>query len=49
MKRFCSLCKHQYIYHNVKLYRHGLRLCGKCQDVILDLAEEAITLQRYRP
>ena len=49
MKRFCNLCNSDYVYHNVKMYRHGLQLCGKCQDVILDLAEEAITLQRYRP
>jgi len=48
MKRFCNLCNREYVYHKVKIYRHGLQLCGKCQDVILDLAEEAITLQRYR-
>ena len=48
MKRICSLCMRERVYHTVKVYKHGLQLCGKCQDVVLDLAEEAITLQRYR-
>ena len=48
MKRICGLCRAELHYHKIKLYRHGLKLCVKCQDVMLDLAEEAITLQRYR-
>jgi len=48
MRRVCSLCKAEKLYHSVKRYAHGLNLCIKCQDVVLDLAEEAITLQRYR-
>jgi hypothetical protein len=48
MKRICSLCRAEKLYHSVKKYRHGLMLCVPCQDVVLDLAEEAITLQRYR-
>ena len=48
MRRMCSLCKAEKLYHSVKLYPHGLKLCTKCQDVILDLGEQAITLQRYR-
>ena len=48
MRRTCSLCKAEKLYHSVKRYPHGLNLCIKCQDVVLDLAEEAITLQRYR-
>ena len=48
MKRICSLCRAEKPYHSVKRYPPGLCLCVKCQDVVLDLAEEAITLQRYR-
>ena len=48
MRRICSLCRAEKHYHSVKRYPHRLQLCIKCQDVILDLAEEAITLQRYR-
>jgi len=48
MKRICSLCRAEKQYHSVKRYPHGLMLCVPCQDVVLDLAEEAITLQRYR-
>ena len=48
MRRICTLCRNEYHYHSVKRYPHGLQMCIKCQDVILDLAEEAITLQRYR-
>ena len=48
MRRVCSLSKAEKLYHSVKRYAHGLNLCIKCQDVVLDLAEEAITLQRYR-
>ena len=47
MKRICSLCNAEKPYHSVKRYKHGLNMCIKCQDVMLDLAEEAITLQRY--
>ena len=47
MKRECDLCRKHYTYWKVKIYPHGLQLCGKCQGVVLDLAEEAITLQRY--
>ena len=48
MRRICTLCRHELHYTSVKKYKHGLQLCSKCQDVMLDLAEEAITLQRYR-
>ena len=48
MKRICSLCRAEKPDHSVKRYPHGLCLCVKCQDVVLDLEEEAITLQRYR-
>ena len=48
MRRICSLCRAEKHYYSVKRYQHGLMLCVKCQDVMLDLAEEAITLQRYR-
>jgi hypothetical protein len=44
----CALCRAEKPYHSVKRYPHGLMMCVKCQDVMLDLAEEAITLQRYR-
>jgi len=39
MRRICSLCLQEVVYHQVKKYPHGLQLCTKCQDVILDLAE----------
>ena len=48
MKRICALCRAEKPYHSVKRYPHGLMMCVKCQDVMLDLAEEAIALQRYR-
>ena len=48
MRRICNLCNAEKLYHSVKRYPHGLQLCIKCQDVVLDLAEEAYTLQRYR-
>ena len=48
MRRICSLCRAEKLYHSVKRYPHGLMLCIKCQDVVLDLEEEAITLQRYK-
>ncbi len=48
MRRTCSLCKAEKLYPQVKRYKHGLNLCTKCQDVIIDLGEYAITLQRYR-
>ena len=48
MRRICTLCTAEKHYLSVKRYAHGLQMCIKCQDVILDLAEEAITLQRYR-
>jgi Zn-finger nucleic acid-binding protein len=48
MKRECHLCRAHYTHWKVKVYAHGLKLCGKCRDVLLDHGEEAITLQRYR-
>ena len=42
MRRICSLCLKEVIYHNVKKDPHGLQLCTKCQDVILDLADSAL-------
>jgi len=42
MRRICSLCLQEVIYHNVKKYPHGLQLYTKCQDVILDLADSAL-------
>lgn len=48
MKRQCSLCLRHTDYRFVKKYSHGLKMCAKCQHVMMDLAEEAITLQRYR-
>ena len=41
MKRICMLCKVEKQYYKVKRYPHGLTLCNKCQDAIMDLAEEA--------
>ncbi len=41
MKRICMLCKVEKQYYKVKRYPHGLQLCNKCQDVMMDLAEEA--------
>ena len=41
MKRICALCRAETPYHSVKRYPHGLQLCNKCQDAMMDLAEEA--------
>ncbi len=42
MKRVCSLCLQEVIYHMVKKYPHGLQLCVKCQDVLLDITDLAV-------
>jgi len=35
-----------YNYRSVKKYPHGLQLCTKCQDVILDLSSSALSFLR---
>ena len=35
------LCKTEKQYFKVKRHQHGLMLCHKCEDVIMDLAEQA--------
>ena len=35
------LCQAEKQYYKVKRYPHGLQLCNKCQDAMMDLAEEA--------
>jgi hypothetical protein len=46
MKRICSLCLQERPYHLVKKYEHKLQLCGKCQDVLLDLTLTGHSLLR---
>ncbi len=47
MKRICSLCLTEQSYYKVKKYKtHPLQLCSKCQDVIMDIAEQSYVLQR---
>ena len=42
MKRICSLCLTEQSYYKVKKWKsHPLQLCNKCQDAMMDLAEEA--------
>jgi hypothetical protein len=38
MKRGCHLCLNKYHYSMVKKYKHGLQLCGHCQDVLTELS-----------
>jgi len=42
MKRRCSLCLQEAPYRFVKKYEHGLQLCVKCQDALLDIADLAL-------
>ena len=37
MNRGCHLCLESYDYRIVKKYKHGLQLCGHCQDVLTEL------------
>jgi len=48
MKRICSLCLQEIIYHNVKRYKHGLQLCGHCQDVISELSLPVVPIFKHR-
>ena len=48
MKRICSLCLQEVIYHNVKRYKHGLQLCGHCQDVIAELSLPVESIFKHR-
>jgi len=48
MKRICSLCLQEVIYHNVKKYPHGLQLCGKCIDVLADLSSSVVSIFKHR-
>lgn len=38
MNRGCHLCLESYDYRIVKKYKHGLQLCGHCQDVLAELS-----------
>jgi ribosomal protein L37AE/L43A len=48
MKRICSLCLQEIVYHNVKRYKHGLQLCGHCQDVIAELSLPVVPIFKHR-
>jgi len=48
MKRICSLCLQEVIYHNVKKYPHGLQLCGNCNDVLAELSSSAVSIFKHR-
>jgi len=48
MKRICSLCLQEVVYHNVKRYKHGLQLCGHCQDVIAQLSLPVESIFKHR-
>jgi hypothetical protein len=48
MKRVCSLCLQEYIYHNVKKYRHGLQLCVHCSDVLAELSSSPVSIFKHR-
>jgi len=48
MKRICSLCLQEIVYHNVKRYKHGLQLCGHCQDVIAELSLPVESIFKHR-
>jgi hypothetical protein len=47
MIRTCRLCLGEYRYDKVKKYKHGLQMCTKCQDVIIDLSLTANSLLRH--
>ena len=47
MKRICSLCLQERMYHKVKKYEHQLQLCTKCQDVIIELSLTATSILRH--
>ena len=47
MKRICSLCLQERPHYFVKKYEHKLQLCGKCQDVIIDLSLTAESFVRH--
>ena len=38
MKRVCNLCLGEFQYGNVTKHKHGLNLCSKCENVILNIA-----------
>ncbi len=47
MKRICSLCLTEQSYHKVKKWKtHPLQLCYKCQDALLTIVEQDLSLQR---
>jgi hypothetical protein len=51
MRRICSLCLQEYVYHNVKKYPHGLQLCGHCTDVLADMmcqCSSAVSIFKHR-
>jgi len=48
MKRICSLCLQEVIYHNVKKYPHGLQLCGHCRDVLAELSSSVESIFKHR-
>jgi len=48
MKRRCSLCLNEYYYGMVKKYKHGLQLCGHCQDVIAELSLPVESIFKHR-
>ena len=47
MKRICSLCLKEQMYHKVTKYKHELQLCTKCQDVIIELSLTAKSFLRH--
>ncbi len=47
MKRICSLCLKEQMYHKVTKYKHELQLCTKCQDVIIELSLTAKSFVRH--
>ena len=47
MKRICSLCLQERMYHKVKKYEHQLQLCTKCQDAIIELSITATSILRH--
>jgi hypothetical protein len=42
MKRICSLCLKDRDYRFVAKWEHGLQLCSKCQDVLIEISKYTI-------
>ena len=48
MKRICSLCLQEVIYHKVKKYPHGLQLCCYCSDTLAELSSSVDSIFKHR-